>query len=51
MLEAVIFDMDGVIFDTESIWKEKFFEVLDQLRGSAVVVDNHTLEMIRMIQR
>ena len=31
--------------------KDKFFEVLDQLRGSAVVVDNHTLEMIRMIQR
>lgn len=31
--------------------KEKFFEVLDQLRASAVVVDNQTLEMIRMIQR
>ena len=31
--------------------KEKFFEVLDQLRVSAVVVDNQTLEMIRMIQR
>ena len=31
--------------------KDKFFEVLDQLRVSAVVVDNQTLEMIRMIQR
>ena len=31
--------------------KDKFFEVLDQLRASAVVVDNQTLEMIRMIQR
>ncbi len=26
MLEAVVFDMDGVIFDTERICKEKFFE-------------------------
>ena len=31
--------------------KEKFFEVLDQLRASAVVVDNQTLELIRMFQR
>ena len=31
--------------------KDKFFEVLDQLRVSAVVVDIQTLEMIRMIQR
>ena len=31
--------------------KDKFFEVLDQLRASTVVIDNQTLEMIRMIQR
>ena len=31
--------------------KEKFFEVLDQLRASSVVVDNQTLELIRIIQR
>lgn len=31
--------------------KDKFFEVLDQLRASSVVVDNKTLELIRMIQR
>ena len=31
--------------------KDKFFEVLDQLLASSVVVDNQTLELIRMIQR
>ena len=31
--------------------KEKFFEVLDQLRASSVVVDNQTLELIRIVQR
>lgn len=35
----------------ETNQKEKFFEVLDQLRASAVVVDNQTLELIRMVQR
>ena len=35
----------------ESSQKDKFFEVLDQLRASSVVVDNQTLELIRMIQR
>ena len=35
----------------ESNEKDKFFEVLDQLRASSVVVDNKTLELIRMIQR
>ena len=35
----------------ETSRKEKFFEVLDQLRASAVVVDNQTLELIRMFQR
>lgn len=31
--------------------KDKFFEVLEQLRASSVVVDNQTLALIRMIQR
>ncbi|MGN8779845.1 hypothetical protein ACTNDS_13025 [Blautia sp. HCP3S3_C12] len=31
--------------------KDEFFEVLDQLKTSTVVVDNQTLELIRMIQR
>lgn len=31
--------------------KDDFFKVLNQLRKSSVVVDNKTLEMIRMIQR
>lgn len=35
----------------ETNQKDKFFEVLDQLRASSVVVDNRTLELIRMIQR
>lgn len=35
----------------ETNQKDKFFEVLDQLRASSVVVDNKTLELIRMIQR
>ena len=35
----------------ESNEKDKFFEVLDQLRASPVVVDNKTMELIRMIQR
>ena len=34
----------------ESNQKERFFEVLDQLKASSVVVDNHTLELIRMVQ-
>ena len=36
-------------FETEE--KEKFFEVLAQLRASGVVIDNQTLELIRMIQQ
>lgn len=35
----------------ETNQKDKFFEVLEQLRASEVVVDNKTLELIRMIQR
>lgn len=35
----------------ETNQKDKFFEVLDQLRASSVVVDNKTLELIRMVQR
>lgn len=35
----------------ETSQKEKFFEVLDQLRKSSVVIDNRTLELIRMVQR
>lgn len=35
-------------FETEQ--KEKFFDVLTQLRASQVVIDNQTLELIRMIQ-
>ena len=35
----------------ETNQKDKFFEVLDQLRASSVVVDNKTQELIRMIQR
>ena len=31
--------------------KEKFFEVLEQLRASNVVIDNQTLKLIRMIQQ
>lgn len=31
--------------------RDKFFEVLDQLRNSSVAVDNKTLELIRMIQQ
>lgn len=31
--------------------KDKFFEVLGQLRASPVVIDNQTLELIRIIQR
>ena len=34
----------------ETNQKDKFFEVLDQLRASSVIVDNKTLELIRMIQ-
>ena len=30
--------------------KENFFTVMDQLRASSVVVDNQTLELIRMVQ-
>ncbi|MCI6998506.1 MAG: hypothetical protein MR936_17460 [Eubacterium sp.] len=35
----------------ETSQKDKFFEVLDELRASSVVIDNKTLELIRMIQR
>ena len=35
----------------ETSRRDKFFEVLDQLRASSVVVDNKTLELIRMVQR
>ena len=35
----------------ETSRKDRFFEVLDQLRESSVVVDNQTLELIRMIQK
>ena len=35
----------------ETSQKERFFEVLDQLRASSVVIDNRTLELIRLIQR
>ena len=35
----------------ETNQKEKFFEVMDHLRSSSVVIDNQTLELIRMIQR
>lgn len=31
--------------------KDKFFEVLDQIRASSVEIDNKTLELIRMIQQ
>ena len=34
----------------ETSRKDKFFEVLEQLRASSVVIDNQTLELIRMIQ-
>ena len=34
----------------ETSQKDKFFEVLGELRASAVVIDNQTLELIRMIQ-
>lgn len=34
----------------ETSRKDKFFEVLEQLRASSVVVDNQTLELIRIIQ-
>ena len=35
----------------ETSQKDKFFEVLDQLRASSVIVDNQTLELIRIVQR
>lgn len=35
-------------FETER--KDKFFDVLTQLRASQIVIDNQTLELIRMIQ-
>lgn len=35
----------------ETSRKDDFFEVLAQLRASSVVIDNKTLELIRMIQR
>ena len=35
----------------ETSRKEKFFEVLDELRASSVAIDSQTLELIRMIQR
>lgn len=34
----------------ETSRKDKFFEVLEELRASSVVIDNQTLELIRMIQ-
>ncbi len=30
MIKAVIFDVDGVIFDTEAVWKEAFYKSLDE---------------------
>ena len=35
----------------ETSRKDKFFEVLEQLRASSVVIDNQTLKLIRMIQK
>lgn len=35
-------------FETEQ--REKFFDVLTQVRSSQIVIDNHTLELIRMMQ-
>ena len=30
MIKAVIFDVDGVIFDTEKVWKEAFYKSLEK---------------------
>lgn len=35
----------------ETSRKDRFFEVLDELRASTVVVDHQTLELIRMMQQ
>lgn len=35
----------------ETSQKDKFFEVLDQLQASSVVIDNQIVELIRMIKR
>lgn len=35
----------------ETSKKDKFFEVMDQLKASSVAIDNQTLALIRMIQR
>ena len=36
-------------FETKE--KDKFFEVLDQLQASSVVIDNQIMELIRMVER
>mgnify|MGYP003483588184 CR=1 FL=1 len=30
MIKAVIFDMDGLMFDTEKLWEEAFLNIINK---------------------
>ena len=42
-MQAVIFDMDGVIIDSEALWRQAQIDALAQWRATASVAECETL--------
>ena len=48
-IQAVIFDMDGVIIDSESLWRQAQIEALAQWGATASVEECETLTKVKRL--